>query len=41
MKKSIAILGCTGSIGKKTLDIVRNDKKNFNVFLIAANKNLS
>ena len=41
MKKSIAILGSTGSIGKKTLDIVRNDKKNFNVFLIAANKNLA
>ena len=41
MKKKIAILGCTGSIGKKTLDILRNDKKNFDIFLLTANKNTS
>ena len=33
MKKKIAILGSTGSIGKSTLDIIRKDKKNFNVVL--------
>ena len=27
MKKKIAILGSTGSIGKSTLDIIRKDKK--------------
>jgi len=41
MKKKIAILGCTGSIGKRTLDILRNDKKNFDIFLLTANKNTS
>ena len=41
MKKKIAILGSTGSIGKKTLDILRNDKKNFDIFLLTANKNTS
>ena len=28
MKKKIAILGSTGSIGKSTLEIIKNDKKN-------------
>ena len=27
MKKKIAILGSTGSIGKSTLDIIEKDKK--------------
>ena len=39
MKKKIAILGSTGSIGENTLDIVRNDKKNLKVVLLTANKN--
>ncbi len=39
MKKKIAILGSTGSIGKSTLDIIRKDKKNFNVMLLTANSN--
>ncbi len=39
MKKKIAILGSTGSIGKQTLEIIRNDKKNFKVILLTANKN--
>ena len=39
MKKKIAILGSTGSIGKSTLDIIRKDKKNFDVILLSANNN--
>ena len=39
MKKKIAILGSTGSIGENTLDIVRNDKKNFQIILLTSNKN--
>ena len=39
MKKKIAILGSTGSIGKYTLDIIRKDKKNFEIVLLSANKN--
>ena len=35
----IAILGSTGSIGITTLNIVRKDKKNFNVKLLTANTN--
>ena len=39
MKKKIAILGSTGSIGKSTLDIIRKDKKNFDIILLSANNN--
>ena len=39
MKKKIAILGSTGSIGKFTLDIIRKDKKNFQIILLTANRN--
>ena len=39
MKKKIAILGSTGSIGKSTLDVIKKDKKNFNVILLTANNN--
>ena len=39
MKKKIAILGSTGSIGKSLIDIIKNDKKNFEVTLLTANKN--
>jgi len=39
MKKKIAILGSTGSIGKSTLDVIKKDKKNFDVILLTANKN--
>ena len=38
MKKKIAILGSTGSIGKSLLDIVEKDKKNFEIVLLTANK---
>ena len=39
MKKKIVILGSTGSIGKYTLDIIKKDKKNFQIILLTANKN--
>ena len=34
MKKKIAILGSTGSIGKSLLDIIKQDKKNFQIFYL-------
>ena len=40
MKKNIAILGSTGSIGKSTLEIIKKNKKNFNVVLLSTNKNI-
>tara|TARA_B100000378_G_scaffold248572_1_gene221360 strand:- start:789 stop:1952 length:1164 start_codon:yes stop_codon:yes gene_type:complete len=39
MKTKIAILGSTGSIGKSTIEILRKDKKNFDVFLLTTNNN--
>ena len=39
MKKKIAILGSTGSIGKSTLEVIKKDKKNFNIILLSANNN--
>ena len=39
MKKKVAILGSTGSIGKSTIDIIRKDKKNFDVVLLTTNNN--
>ncbi len=39
MKKKIAILGSTGSIGKTLLDIVNKDRKNFEITLLTANIN--
>jgi len=41
IKKKIVILGSTGSIGKNLLKIIKNDKKNFNIFLLSANRNIS
>jgi 1-deoxy-D-xylulose-5-phosphate reductoisomerase len=38
MKKKIAILGSTGSIGKTLLNILNKEKKNFEIILLAANK---
>jgi len=40
MKKKIAILGSTGSIGKTTIEIIKKDKKNFDVILLTTNNNL-
>jgi len=39
MKKKICILGSTGNIGQLTLRIVEENKKDFRVLLISANKN--
>ena len=39
MKKKIAILGSTGSIGKSTLEVIKKDKGNFDVVLLTANNN--
>jgi 1-deoxy-D-xylulose-5-phosphate reductoisomerase len=39
MKKNIAILGSTGSIGKSLIEIIKKDKDNFNIILLSANKN--
>ena len=39
MKKKIAILGSTGSIGKTLIDIIKKDKKNLKIILLTANKN--
>ncbi len=39
MKKKIAILGSTGSIGKTLIKIILKDKKNFDVVLLTAEKN--
>ena len=37
--KKIAILGSTGSIGQQTIDILRKEKSQFKILLLAANKN--
>ena len=39
MKTKIAILGSTGSIGKSTLDVIKKNKKKFDVILLTANNN--
>ena len=39
MKKKIAILGSTGSIGKLLIDIIKKNKKQFDIILLTANKN--
>ena len=39
MKKKIAILGSTGSIGKNLINILKKDKKNFKIVLLSADKN--
>ena len=39
MKKKIAILGSTGSIGKTLIEIIKKDKKSFNIILLTADRN--
>jgi 1-deoxy-D-xylulose-5-phosphate reductoisomerase len=39
MKKKITILGSTGSIGLTSLEIIKKDKKNFETYILSANKN--
>ena len=41
MKKKIVILGSTGSIGKKTFNLIKKEKKNFEIKLLSTNKNVS
>ena len=40
MKKKIVILGSTGSIGKTLINILAKDKKNIEIILLTANKNI-
>ena len=39
MKKKIAILGSTGSIGQSTLEVIKKDKNNFEIVFLSANNN--
>ena len=39
IKKKISIFGSTGSIGKSLINILKKDKKNFEIVLLSANKN--
>ena len=39
MKKKIAILGSTGSIGKCLVNIIKKDKRNFEIILLSADQN--
>ena len=39
MKKKIVILGSTSSIGKSLLEIIKRDKKSFEIELLTANTN--
>jgi 1-deoxy-D-xylulose-5-phosphate reductoisomerase len=39
MKKKIAILGSTGSIGKTIFKILKNDKRNIDILLLTTNNN--
>jgi len=40
MKKKIAILGSTGSIGDNTVKIIQNNKKDFDVIFLSTNTNV-
>ena len=40
MKKKIAILGSTGSIGITTLNILNKNKKSFKLELLSTNRNI-
>ena len=41
MKKTISILGSTGSIGQQTLKIIEKKKFFFDIFLLSADKNFN
>ena len=40
-KKNIVIYGATGSIGESTLNIIRDNKENFNVVGLTCNENIN
>ena len=39
MKKKIAILGSTGTIGKCLINIIKKDKRNFEIIILSADEN--
>ena len=39
MKKKIAILGSTGTIGQNLINIIKKDKKNFDIIVLSAHSN--
>ena len=41
MKKKIAILGSTGSIGKTTIEILKKNKNKYKIVLLTGNKNIN
>ena len=41
IKKKIAILGSTGSIGRSSLEVLKNNTKKFKIILLSANSNYS
>ena len=41
MKKKIAILGSTGSIGESTVKIINNNRNDFDVIFLSTNKNVN
>ena len=41
MKKKIAILGSTGSIGRSLINILKKDKQNFEITLLTSNQNIN
>ena len=41
IKKKIAILGSTGSIGRSSLEVLKSDIKKFKIILLSANSNYS
>ncbi len=41
MKKKIAILGSTGSIGKTTFDILKKNKNQYEIILLTTNQNIN
>ena len=41
MKKRIAILGSTGSIGKTTIEILKKNKNKYKIVLLTSNKNIN
>ena len=40
MKKKIAILGSTGSIGQTTFNIIKKNKQDFEIAFLTTNKNI-
>ena len=40
-KKTISILGSTGSIGSNTVDVINSDKKKFSVFSLSSKNNVN